>query len=471
MKNVKLIYIFALVVLILAPNVEAKKPKRYQDVPIPTLDWKLPQHQEYRLPNGIEGLLVEDHEVAMVDFYFKFNAPPDPSDKVGLGEITAWALRQGGSVNIPGDSLNDIIEFTASGVYIWTDDEAISIWGNCLSEHLPTILSLVRELIDLPAYPQAKIDLKRGTMLEEIRRKNDQPQWVASREFYKLMYPNHPWGWETSENSLSTISRDDLLTYHNLVFRADGCVIGFSGDLTLDRALELSRQTFGHLTQSEEEIAGLPSLPPPPAPGVHYGHKEVNQAYIYIGHRSIRYDDPRRIASEIMNYILGGGGFQSILMKRIRVDAGLTYAVGSRFTTPVEGEGVFRAGASTRLDQSGRTLELLRKTIIEYAANGPMLEEFNKARDAFVNSYVWEYDSSIKILGRLVYLKWRHLPLDTPQLDLAAYQKLTRDDVKRAAQELLHPDDMLIVVVGDKSKMDRPLEDFGAVQEINLSQP
>ncbi len=465
----RFLYILLLGALIITLSCEAKKPKRYQDVPIPDLNWNLPQHKEFVIDNGIEGILVEDHEVPMVDFYFKFSAPPDPIEKVGLGEVVAWVLRQGGSENIPGDSLNDIIEFMAASVYIWTDDEAISIWGNCLTEHLPTVLGLIRELIDHPAYPQDKIDLKRGTMMEEIRRKNDQPQWVASREFYKLMYPGHPWGWEVSESSINSITRDDLLSYHKMVFRANDCVIGFSGDLSLEQARNLSQQCIGHLLKSDETIAKLPPLPPPPAPGVHYGYKQVNQAYIYIGHRSIRYDDPRRIASEIMNYILGGGGFQSILMKRIRVDAGLTYAVGSRFTTPIEGEGVFRAGASTRLNESGRTLELLRKIITEYANNGPTEEDFTKARDAFVKSYVWDYDSSIKILGRLVYLKWRHLPLDTPQRDLKAYQELTLADVKRAAKELLRPDDLLIVVVGDKSKMDRPLEDFGTVYEIDLS--
>ena len=124
---------------------------------------------------------------------------------------------------------------------------------------------------------------------------------------------------------------------------------------------------------------------------------------------------------------------------------------------------VFSVG---RLDQAGRTLSLMKEIIAKYREDGPTEEEFANAKQAFVNSYVWDYESSDNILYRLTYLKWQGLPLDTPQQDLEAYQKLTIEDVRKAASELLHPDSLIVVVVGNKDKLDRPLEDFGVVFEL-----
>ena len=170
----------------------------------------------------------------------------------------------------------------------------------------------------------------------------------------------------------------------------------------------------------------------------------------------------------IMNHILGNG-MNSLLTMRIRVDEGLAYGTGSNYSTPVPIVGTFRAFASTRLNEAGRTMALMDKVIAEYRENGPTPEQFDLALKSFVNSYVWEYESSEDILYRLVYLKWRGLPLDSPQRDLEAYQSLTIEDVRQAARELLHPDKLIKVIVGDKDKLDQPLESFGEVTELDIS--
>ena len=469
MKKFTLVIITAvLCVVLLSPQLTAKGYKTYQDVPVPELKWAMPEYQQFTLSNGIAGLVVEDHEVPLVEFELDFTAPPDPATRVGLAEMTTWVLRNGGSVNISADSLNDLLEFKAAYLNVSAGSELLKFSGSCFKEDLPLLLSLTRELIDHPAYPEEKIELKRSTMLEQIRRRYDRPYGIARREFFRLVYPDHPWGRETSDSSVQALGRDGLQNYHRSVFQPAGAVIGVSGDVNTGEVQKLAEQSLGSLAAGGETLASLPPLNQPAAGGVYYGYKDFNQAFVSMGHRSIKYDDPRRHASEIMNYILGEGTFQSRLTKRVRVDEGLAYGVWSSFSQPVPAEGTFLASAATRLEQSGRAIEIMKETIDTYRQDGPTQEEFDKAMKAFVNSYVWKYESSDEILSRLVYLKWRGLPLDTPQRDLEAYQRLTLDDVRRAAGELLHPDNFIIVVVGDRAKMDRPLEDFGAVTELKL---
>ncbi len=455
--------------IILAGSLEAKSYKTYEDVPVPPIEWKAPHFDEFTIANGLAGVVVEDHEVPMVNFYLQLPASPNSKDKIGLADFAAWVLRNGGSTRVTADSLNELVEFKAGNIGINGGDEYVSIWGNCLTDDLPLFLSLTSDLLNNPAYPEEKIDLRRTSSLEGIRRRNDEPRGIARRELFSIMYANHPWGMDPTTSTINSITRDDLLAYHKSFVRSDGAVIGFSGDIKAADAKKLTEKEFGSMKRGEKPVVKLPQAGPAPKPGVYYAYKDINQAFISIGHRSIRYEDPRRYAAEIMNYLLGGGGFQSILMKKIRVDAGLSYGVGTSIDAAYGVEGSFRGSTSTRLDQSGRTMAILNETIASFIKDGPSKDEFQQAKDAYVNSFVWRTESSGDVLAQTVYHKCLGLPLDTPQRDLAAYQKLTYEEVLKAAKELIHPDQMVVVVVGNREKMDRPLEDFGTVSTIDLN--
>ncbi len=465
-----IVLILTLSLALLSPvQTLAKSPKTYRDVDIPPLVWTPPEFKEFTLGNDIAGLVVEDHEVPLVDFYLSFPSPFDPADKVGLAEMAAWTLRNGGGVNLTADSLNELVEFKAANISVWAGTGIVSVSGNCLSKDFDFIMGIVAEILNNPAYPEDKIQMKRNTMLESIRRSNDNPRGIAFREFYKLNYPDHPWGLEMSTPTVNSLSRKDLTAFHSTVFQSRDAVFGISGDINATDAKNIFEKHFGHLEEGITPIKEIPPVNDTADPAIYYAYKDVNQAYVVLGHQSIPYAHPMRHASVIMNYILGGGGFQSMLMKKIRVDEGLAYSVWSRYDTPVPAAGKFMASASTRLDQAGRTMTMMNEVIEAYHKNGPTQEQFDHAVKTYRNSYVWKYESADQILSRLVYLKWRGLPLDSPQNDLEAYQNLTLEEVKKAAAELLHPEKLITVVVGDKEKLDKPLEDFGKVIPIDLT--
>lgn len=438
---------------------------------LPPIEWTPLEFDEFELPNGISCFVVEDREVPLVDFFFAFPSPFDPEDKVGLSSIATWVLRNGGSTVRSADDINEIIEFKAAQLNIYAGNELLSIYGSTITKDVSEILDIVLELIEHPAYPEERIELRRGTMIEEIRRRNDDPRSVGFREFSKLIYPDHPYGRETSINSVSSITRDDLLEFHNNVFQSNGAVFGISGDISKDEFRELIQDKFSNLPHSEDPLAQLPEAPPQAPSGIYYVYKNTPQTMmILLGHQSIKYDDPRRHAAVMMNNILGGGGFNSVLLRRIRVDEGLAYVVWSSVNTPINVAGRFMAGASTRPEQTNRTMTLMSRILKEYKENGPREDDLERARKSFLNREVWEYESSEDFLESLVFYKWRGLPLDTPQRNIEAYQKLTYEEVKQAAKELINPEEFIWVIVGDRDRMDTRLEDFGDVHIIELSE-
>lgn len=198
--------------------------------------------------------------------------------------------------------------------------------------------------------------------------------------------------------------------------------------------------------------------------------KDINQAYIMIGHPGLTEQNPDRPAVNLMNYILGGGGFVSWIMEKIRVEQGLAYDARSTFYFAPRGSGSFAASCQTKAEAMSRSINTLLDLIRKMQTEGPSQEDMEQARQAFLNRYVFTYENPSAIVNHALYLKFYGLPLDETERDLEAYNKLTLEDLKQVARKYLHPDRMAIVVVGDPAKFDKPLSTWGKVKEIPLEQ-
>ncbi len=196
---------------------------------------------------------------------------------------------------------------------------------------------------------------------------------------------------------------------------------------------------------------------------------DINQAYISIGHEGINLNNPDRCAVNIMNFILGGGSFTSWITEKVRSDEGLAYHAASRYGADPWTKGLFTASAQTKADACARSITIIENQINRMRESGPTQEEVRKAVDSYVNSQVFDYESKAQMVRRLVELRYQGRPLDSPERDIETYTKLTVADIRGAAQKYLHPDRLTLLVVGNKELFDRPLSEFGAVNDISLA--
>jgi zinc protease len=429
-----------------------------------------PEVEEIALENGLEGFLVEDHEIPVVNVILLVKTYYPEKGKYGLNDMAQWVIRNGGTEKWPSDKLNDELEFLASYVEVRGDNLSTTISLNCLKKDLPRILGIFADLVMNPAFPDEKIEMKRKTMLEELRRKNDDPSDIVRREFYKIVYAGHPYGWEGAKESYEAITRGDLVSFHETYFHPNNAIIGVAGDVTKDEIVSALNEVFSEWTAAEVTIPAVPELPEATEGSWNYAYKDINQAYMRIGHLGINANNSDRCAIDIMNFILGGGSFTSWIVERVRSDEGLAYSTGSRYTSRAWGKGAFFAYAQTKLDAYSRAMQLIFDQFERMRTNGPTEEEVRRAIDSYLNSHVFDYESKAQVVGRLVQLRFEGRPLDTPEKDMEAYAKLTVEDIKRVALEYLHPERMTIVVVGDAAQFDRPLSDFGEVKEIVLEE-
>jgi predicted Zn-dependent peptidase len=472
-----------LALVLAAGTVPAERVKHPSKLSYPKLELTTPEYEELSFDNGMTGFIIEDHEVPVVYMSMLIGTGRPPENKVGLKELTSWSIRNGGSEAWPADRINEELEFVDAYVEFgrggrggmmgrgpsFGDDRSVSVSVNCLKKDLGLCLEILGELLANPVFPEEKIELRRQTMLEDIRRENDEPRSVASREFRKAVYGDHPMAWEPTVESVTAITREDIAAFHRDYFHPNNAIIGVAGDVTKDEIVRVLADALSGWQAADVTIAPEPELSPSFEPSVHYAYKDIDQGVIMIGHLGINSSDDQRPAVQIMNFILGGGSFTSRITQKVRTDEGLAYAAYSRYSHDPWTYGLFVASSQTRSDATARAASLMVDEIARMQAEGPTEEEFENARDAYLNNHVFDYDSTAAVVGRLVQLKWQGRPLDTPERDIATIENMSLDDVRAAAAEYLHPEGLTMVFVGDQDDFEQPLTNFGEVNAIELS--
>jgi len=428
-----------------------------------------PDYTRLELSNGMKGFFIEDHEIPVVNVSVMVRTYYPGEEKLGRNEMARWVMRNGGSESWPAEKLNDELEFLAARIEFYGGALSTTASLNCLKKDLPRVLGIYADLLMNPAFPGEKIEMKRKTMLEELRRKNDQPRNIARREYRKIIYGNHPYGWEETEGSLNSIAREDLVEFHQAYFHPGNTIIGISGDVTEAEIRDIMEENFSGWEKKDVETEAVPPVESEEEGGIYYARKaDMNQAYIMMGHLGIKADNPDRCAMNIMNYILGGGSFASWITEEVRVKRGLAYSAGSYCNAGAFARGTFTAYAQTKSEEFARSIQVIEEQIKKMQNEGPTGEEFDKAVDSYLNSHVFDYESKEAIIRRLMRLELEGRPLDTPERDMEKYAALTVEDVVRVANKYLDTGRLTTLIVGDREKFGTPLSELGKIREIEL---
>lgn len=464
------LYFCVLSTILLVGCATARPAKHPDDLQIGSLTFSPPQAERVVMDNGIIVYLLEDHDLPLFDAvaYFKAGSIYDPADKLGLAGLTSAVMRTGGTVSMTGDEIDEELEFMAGSVEVSAGREPAVATLSVLAKDMQRGLEIFSDVLCNPAFAEDKLDLARKRSIEGIRRRYDTPGSTISAEFPKLVYgANSVWARLATEETVSGISREDLVRFHERYFMPNNMILGISGDFDSSELISQLRALFGDWPARDLALPAIEAIESSFVPSVNYIHKDVNQSNIRLGHLGIRRHDPDAYAVEIMNYVLGWGGFTSRLWIEVRSDRGLAYSVwgGMRSGTDY---GLFEAGCQTGAGTTCEATALIRDVIAGMTEAPPTDEELELAKDGELNSFVFNFTSSAQIVRKRVDLEFFGYPsdyLDTYEENIAA---VTGEDVLRAAKKHLHPDKFVILVVGDAAGFDKPLSTFGDVATIEV---
>lgn len=425
------------------------------------------------LKNGMILYLYEDHRLPIVNVYgvIRCGSIFDPPERDGLSGLVGTVMRTGGSKTISGDSLSNLLEFIGGSLETWIRSEEGGAQLNVLSQDLDMGLKVFADLLRNPAFPQVKLDLAKADLKNSIKRRNDQPGSITERFFNHTIYGDHPFGRILEWASVKTITPEDLHEYHRRFFAPNNMMVAISGDFKKADLINKFEKYFGDWKKSDYPVPPYPPVAFSFKPGVYLVKKDINQANIRIGQLGVQRGNPDKYAIDLLNYILGGGSFTSRLTSRVRSDEGLAYSTGSSFSTNSRDYGTFYAYCQTKSSTAYKAIRIISEEIEKIRNEGVTEQELKEARDAVINRFVFTFDNPAKIVQSLMNLEFDGYPADYYKTYLDNYRQVTLAQVKAVAQKYLQPDSLTYLIVGKPETFDKPLDEFGTVTTIELTDP
>ncbi|MEW6411906.1 MAG: pitrilysin family protein [Candidatus Zixiibacteriota bacterium] len=449
------------------------------------LQYQPPKPQDFRhtLKCGATAYVIENPEMPTFDLAIivKTGSMYDPVEKAGLANMTAYLMRNGGVEGMTASALDERLAYLAGEISIRMEDDRGEASLFCLSKDIDEGLGLLSKVIRTPVFDQQALDRYRTDILSELEQRNASTSDIERREWEFLMYGNHPCTTplRQTEGSVNSITREDMIEFHQKYFFPGNFIFAVSGDFKTDEILAKLDSMLEGWGDHELTLPEITENIPEPKPGVYMLKKEdVNQSRVLIGHLGVTRDIPDEFALAVMNDILGGGGFTSRIVRRVRSDEGLSYSVGSRFDRPVLYPGTFRAWFQTKHETAAFGTGLMVKEIkrIREEKCDPEIVENSKA--SFIGNLVNPFSGKNLIVNTFASDDYTGRPDNYWQDYEKNFEAVTPDDVLAAAQKYLHPDKLVYLVVGDpeaaeqgSDKHSEHFSDFGEITIIPLRDP
>jgi predicted Zn-dependent peptidase len=441
--------------------------------PAPAL--KVPPIERRTLPNGLRVWIVQMPEVPVVDVsvIVTSGATSDPTGKYGLAHFTAAMLDEGaGKYNAI--DLADAIEFLGASLTTSSGFDASSVRLHTMASKLDQALPILADVALRPTFPQNELDRLRKERLTTLLQARDNPASVAASGFARLLFgPTHRFGTAVmgTETSNTAMSAEDVRAFYTANYQPQNAAIIVVGAVTPAAIVPKLQQAFGGWKNGTAVAKPLMPTPSQPAARQIYliDKPGAAQSQIRIGGVGVARSTPDFHVLDVLNTTLGGS-FSSRLNLNLREEHGYSYGASSIFDMRLA-PGPFFATAGVQTDKTVESLTEFFKELDGMRTPVPA-EELTRVRNLLALGFPGEFETTSAMAGKLADLLVYNLP-DTFFNDyVPRIQAVTASDVERAAKQYLPTDRFAIVVVGDLSKIEKPIRDanFAPVRVVTMDE-
>lgn len=471
-----LILITTLLVLIFRLPAIAQTPRHYTDLTFPPLkEIVIPQYERYQLENGMVVYLTEDHQLPLIKgtAMIRTGSRLDPTDEIGLAEITGTVMRTGGTKEHPANQLNELLEQRAAQIETSIGTTAGSASFNTLSDDIDLVFPLFGEVMREPVFAPEQLALAKTRKGGEIARRNDDPGDIASRELRQLIYgENSPYARVAEYATLDNISREDVIEFHQTYVRPDNIILGIVGDFEPAAMKALIQDTFGNWQPTTPQpTVTIPTVTQKNDQGVFFVEQpQLNQSSILLGHLGGKLNNPDYPALSVVNGLLNGFGGR--LYNDLRSRQGLAYSVYGYWSASYDYPGLFIAGGQTRSETTVQFVQSLLAEIERLRTTPITPEELAYAKESILNSFVFKFENPSQTLSRLMTYEYYGYPQDFIFDYQQGVKATTIEDVQRVAQTYLQPEQIVTLVVGNQEGINPPLSELGeTVKVVDITIP
>ena len=400
-------------------------------------------------PGGINAWVVEEPSIPFValEIRFRGGAALDAPGKRGAINLMTGLLEEGAG-DMSAQEFQTAREALAASYSFRSFDDTISISARFLTENKDEALELLRKALVDPRFDQDALDRVRAQVLSGIAGDEKDPNSIAGATLDAMAFGDHPYGSsrDGTVESVAALTRDDILAAHRNTLTRDRLYVAVVGDTTAETVGALLDELLGELPAT-----GVPS--PEDADfalegGITVVDFETPQSVALFGHKGLKRDDDDFFAAFILNHILGGAGFESRLMQEVREERGLTYGI-STFLVPMFHAEMMLGQVASSNETIAEAIEVTRNEWARMANEGVSAEELASAKTYLTGEYPLRFDGNDEIAKIMVGMQMVGLSPDYVVNRNDFVEAITLDEINRVASELMQPDDLHFVVVGN----------------------
>ncbi|MBU0741736.1 insulinase family protein [bacterium] len=473
LKTTALLLLALVVVAAAAPEAAAAK-KTWEKFKYPDLgEISMPEYERIELDNGMILYLAVDRELPLVQLSATIQAGSiyEPAHLTGLASITGDVLRTGGTAKWTGDEIDEMVENMGASVETWVGSATGGAYLSALTEDADKALEILGQILMHPVFDEDKITLAKTQAKAGISRRNDEPMSIAMREFTKVIFgADHPLARVEEYDTIGSITRDDLLAFHDMFFHPDRMYLVVIGDFDTADMIAKIEATFAGWEKAAAPLPPDPDIPNFPRTVNVAAKEDLTQSMVLMGHKGIRNDHQNYAAIQVANKILGGG-FSSRLFNEVRSKRGLAYSTGSQAGTGWRFPGTFVAFSGTKCETTEEALDVMLEQIERMTTEAVSQKELQDAIDGIMNSDVFNYDTKREVLDRAVIFEMYGYPLDFLTTYRDNVLALTPETVLAACQDVWKPGQLSLLVVGNPELFDGDLSKYGLVNDVDITIP
>lgn len=437
----------------------------------PPPDMQPPMVQRLILKNGLPVLLVEKHSVPLVQINLQIKAGSvyDPDGFSGLARMTADMLDEGAGGR---DALElaDAIDYLGANLSTRAGRHSTVIALNTPLAQLDAALPLLADVALKPAFAADDLERKRKERLTTLIQQRDTPRTVAILELDQVLYgPQHPYGRPTGGDAqgLQTMRVRDLKKFYRTWYRPNNATLIVVGDITAAEIIPKLENLFGKWRKRRIRPATWQEAAQVSGRTIYLVDKPgAAQSEIRIGRIGVPRSTGDYYTLEVLNTILGGA-FTSRLNQNLREEHGYSYGARSSFSMGPQA-GPFVASAAVQTEVTDKALsEFMNELrgILELVPD----DELEKSKNYVALTFPAAFQTVSRIAGQLQELALNGLPTDTFNRYSSGIYGVTAEAVAQAAAKYIDPENLAIVVVGDRSKVEAGIMALGLGKLVSLS--
>ena len=406
--------------------------------------------QTVESPGGLKAFLIEDYSIPAIALSFSFcqaGAAYDPPERAGLAYLASTTLDEGAGER-DSQTVRQLLEDYSITMRFNAGLDDFRGQIRVLDRYRDIGIDLLADALTNPRFDEEPVARLKSQISASLAQDETDPEEKAYQALFATLFPDHGYGQplEGTIDTLTQIEKSDLQDFVSEHFVRARLSIGVTGAINAQDLSALLDRLFLALP------AGQP-CPDLPTHKTEFGGPikqlslDIPQARINFALPGRGIDHPDYFAARVLNYILGGGSFESRLNREVREQRGLAYSIGTGLYTLDQAAFLF-GSVGTSANTREQTLQVIDDTIKKLVEEGPTLEEVEAAKSYLAGSYALGFSNSMAIARRLSGLQQYGLGADYPERRPDLIKKVTPEDVARLARELLGGPAPTIVSVG-----------------------